>query len=428
MSFIGIIAGMHRSGTSALSRVMNLLGYDIPGELDTNTHHNASGHWEPVAFVALNMDIIAALGSDWCELRLPESSSVAAIGSETRQRIAAYADVSFGHHPQTVIKDPRVCYTLPLWIDEVHRRQHTCLILLPYRHPVEVAKSLAARDAMPLNSGLALWLCSMLSAEYYSRGEKRCAVGFSAFIADWRRAYGPVAALTGAVVPDQQDPVGQQIDAYVNREQRHHTVLALTDELRSLSLIDLALEGYALFEQPLDDTATQAAFDGLRQRVHIVLERDGLYATNRAFAAQYRHLSAIDEREQVIATLRREMAELHATSQLIADEREALKVYQTELIYRHSIIQQRQEEHIERLGHVRLSQKRRIDELTQEVQWREGQLESAVTERDWRRATHAANEAEVIWLRTIVADQEYLLRPLRPLLRLWQKYLRRTIR
>jgi hypothetical protein len=426
MSFIGIIAGMHRSGTSALSRVMNLLGYDIPGELDTNTHHNASGHWEPVAFVALNMHIIAELGSDWCELRMPESSTFAAIGSDTQQRIAAYAERSFGHHPLTVVKDPRVCYTLPLWMDEVRRRGHTCLVLLPYRHPVEVAKSLAARDAMPLNSGLALWLCSMLSAEYYSRGEKRCAVGFSAFISDWRKAYAPVAALTGATVPDQQDHIGQQIDAYVNREQRHHTVLALTEELRRLSLIDLALEGYALFEQPLDDAATQAAFDALRLRVHTVLERDGLYTTNRTFAAHYRHLRAIDERDQVITTLRREMAENNQIAQQIADEREALKVYQTDLIYRHSVIQQRQEEHIERLGHVRLTQKRRIDELTQEVEWREGQLDSAVTERDWLRDTEAAREREVVWLRSVVVSQEHLLWPIRPLLRLWQRILRRS--
>ena len=427
MSFIGIIAGMHRSGTSALSRVMNLLGYDIPGELDTNTHHNASGHWEPVAFVALNMHIIAELGSDWCELRLPESSTFAAVGSDTQQRIAAYADSSFGHHPLTVVKDPRVCYTLPLWMDEVHRRQHTCLILLPYRHPVEVAKSLAARDAMPLNSGLALWLCSMLSAEYYSRGEKRCAVGFSAFISDWRKAYAPVAALTDAEIPDRNDPLGRQIDAYVNREQRHHTILELTDELRALSLIDLALEAYALFEQPLDADSVRSSFDALRIRVQSVLERDGLYEANRAFAAHYRHVRAIAERDQVIATLRREMAENNQTAQQIADEREALKVYQTDLIYRHSVIQQRQEEHIERLGHVRLTQKRRIDELTQEVEWREGQLASAVTERDWRRATQAANDAEVLWLRTVVADQEQLLRPVRALLRLWQKYRRRRM-
>ncbi|MFM2309868.1 MAG: hypothetical protein RLY87_1990 [Chloroflexota bacterium] len=420
MSFIGIIAGMHRSGTSALSRVMNLLGYDIPGELDTNTHHNASGHWEPVAFVALNMQIIAELGSDWCELRLPESSTFDAIGPGTLQDIARYADVSFGHHPYTVVKDPRVCYTLPLWIAEVNRRQHTCLILLPYRHPVEVAKSLAARDGMPLNSGLALWLCSMLSAEFYSRGQRRCAVGFSAFIADWRQAYAPVAALTGAAIPDRDDPLGAQIDGYVNREQRHHTVLALTDELRQLSLIDLALEAYKLFEQPLDEPTTQDAFDSLRSRVQQLIERDNITDANRHFATHYRHLRELDERDQVIATLRREMDEKNTIAQGIADAFEEAK-------QNHKIIVEHQARHIERLAHHRIVHE-------QALQWHESQAEAATDarvaltqERDWLRESNALLTADQAWLRTVIADQERLLWPIRLLLRLWHRLRKRSV-
>ncbi len=421
MSTIGIIAGMHRSGTSALSRVMNLLGYDIPGELDMNTNHNATGHWEPADFVALNIQIIAELGSDWCDLRLPESTRFDAIASDTHQRIAAYADISFGHNPLTVLKDPRVCYTLPLWIDEVRRRNHTCIVLLPYRHPVEVAKSLAARDEMPLNSGLALWLCCMLSAEYYSRAERRCAVGFGTFISDWRTAYVSVAALTGANIPGTNEPLGMQIDGFVNREQRHHTILELTDELRALSLIDLALEAYALFEQPLDDAGVRAHFDALREHVQEVLEQDGLYEANRSFAVHYRHFRAIEERNQIIATLRREMAEINKIAQEIANERETLKVSHTDLMHRFQIIQQRQKEEIELLDRVRITQKIRIDDLTQEIA-------SALAECDWRRATHAAYEAEVVWLRTVVASQEHLLSPIRPLLRLWEQIMRHTVR
>ena len=426
MATVGIIAGMHRSGTSALARVMNLLGYDIPGEIDTNTHHNASGHWEPVAFVALNMHILAELGSDWCELRLPEATAIDTISDQTRTAINEYADASFGAHDTIVIKDPRVCYTLPLWLDAVRRRGDTALVLLPYRHPVEVAKSLAARDGMELNIGLALWLCSMLSAEFYSRGTPRCAVGFGAFIADWRAAYVPVAALTGSTIPDRTDPVGMQIDRYVNREQRHHTILELTPALRALSMLDLALEAYQLFDAELDTPAVRNQFDTLRQRVVAQLAADGLVTAARDFGRTYKHLRAIDEREQVIATLRREMHENNLVAQQIADERESLKVYQTDLIYRHRIIQQRQAEHIEELGHTRLRQKERISELTHEVAWREGQLQSAITERDWLRDTESAREREVVWLRAVVASQEHLLWPIRPLLRLWQRILRRS--
>ena len=419
MATVGIIAGMHRSGTSALARVMNLLGYEIPGEIDSNTHHNASGHWEPVAFVALNMQLLHELGSDWCELRLPETTSLDAIRQQSRLEIDAYAHTSFVAHETIVIKDPRVCYTLPLWIDAVKRHGDAPIVLLPYRHPVEVAKSLAARDGMDLNIGLALWLCSMLSAEVYSRGVPRCAVGFGAFIADWRAAYAPVAALTGATIPDGTDPIGMHIDRYVNREQRHHTILELTPALRALSMLELALEAYQLFDADLDTPAVRDQFDTLRQHVAAQLSADGLVAAARDFGRTYTHLRAIDEREQVIATLRREMHENNMVAQQIADERESLKVYQTDLIYRHRIIQQRQAEHIEELGHIRHRLQERLD-------WREGQLDAVVPERDWLRDTAAAREREVAWLRAVVASQEHLVRPIRPLLRLWQRLLRRT--
>jgi len=64
--------------------------------------------------------------------------------------------------------------------------------------------------------------------------------------------------------------------------------------------------------------------------------------------------------------------------------------------------------------------------LTHEVAWREGQLQSAITERDWLRDTESAREREVVWLRAVVASQEHLLWPIRPLLRLWQRILRRS--
>lgn len=421
MSFIGIIAGMHRSGTSALARVMNLLGYEIPGEIDSNTYHNASGHWESVAFVALNMQILTELGSDWCELRLPEGMAVDSISDQTRTAIAEYADTSFVAQEKIVLKDPRVCYTLPHWLEAVKRRGDTALVLLPYRHPVEVAQSLAARDGMDLNVGLALWLCSMLSAEFYSRGTPRCVVGFDAFIADWRAAYAPVAALTGATIPNRTDPIGMQIDRYVNREQRHHTILELTPALRALSMLDLALEAYELFDAELDIPAVRHHYDALRQRVAAQLSADGLVAAARDFGRTYRHLRAIDEHEQVIATLRREMHKNNMVAQQIADERESLKVYQTDLINRFQIIQQRQEEEIKSLDRVRITQKIRIDDLTQEVA-------SALAECHWRRATHEAYEAEVVWLRTVVASQEHLLSPIRPLLRLWEQIMRRIMR
>src|ERR1019366_7940994 len=57
---------MHRSGTSAVSRILNLLGADLGPEGDLLTEYdNPAGHWESKALVACNDRILAAFGRSW---------------------------------------------------------------------------------------------------------------------------------------------------------------------------------------------------------------------------------------------------------------------------------------------------------------------------------------------------------------------------
>ncbi|MFL0671120.1 MAG: hypothetical protein ACJLS3_06765 [Erythrobacter sp.] len=49
-----LILGMHRSGTSACTRVLNLLGCSLPPETYGKGPGNENGHWESIAAVTLN--------------------------------------------------------------------------------------------------------------------------------------------------------------------------------------------------------------------------------------------------------------------------------------------------------------------------------------------------------------------------------------
>ena len=53
-----------------------------------------------------------------------------------------------------VLKDPRLCLTLPLWRSAIPARLGAVLVL---RDPEDVARSLQARDDMPVMLGLAMW-------------------------------------------------------------------------------------------------------------------------------------------------------------------------------------------------------------------------------------------------------------------------------
>src|SRR5262245_9181936 len=61
--------GMHRSGTSAVSRMLNLVGVHLgPDErVQTTGPDNPTGYWEHRSFVDINDEILARFGGRWDE-------------------------------------------------------------------------------------------------------------------------------------------------------------------------------------------------------------------------------------------------------------------------------------------------------------------------------------------------------------------------
>ena len=60
-----LVLGMHRSGTSALARVLSLMGAALPKNLMGPGPGNETGHWEPAQIVQLHDHLLEELGSPW---------------------------------------------------------------------------------------------------------------------------------------------------------------------------------------------------------------------------------------------------------------------------------------------------------------------------------------------------------------------------
>src|SRR5690349_960994 len=63
------LLGMHRSGTSLASRMMNVLGVSLgpPEQLMLGNEFNPKGYWEHSQLTALNDDLLRQLGGSWHE-------------------------------------------------------------------------------------------------------------------------------------------------------------------------------------------------------------------------------------------------------------------------------------------------------------------------------------------------------------------------
>jgi hypothetical protein len=104
-----IILGMHRSGTSALTRIANLLGAKISTNLLPNQPDNEQGFWESQDLMQLHNEMLASADSGWDDLvALPDSWLRSDAIAPFRKRLLNLLEADFADSSLFVVKDPRI--------------------------------------------------------------------------------------------------------------------------------------------------------------------------------------------------------------------------------------------------------------------------------------------------------------------------------
>jgi hypothetical protein len=174
-----LVLGMHRSGTSALTRMISLLGASLPGELMPEAADNPRGYWESKPIAQFNNRLLQSAGSRW-----NDDGAIAAEWFSAAERQAdgdaalELLEQEFGNAPVVVFKDPRLCRLLPFWQPVLSRSGRELHAVLMLRDPLEVAHSLVAAHPLGLEHALHLWLLYGFAAERASRGYPRMIVEF----------------------------------------------------------------------------------------------------------------------------------------------------------------------------------------------------------------------------------------------------------
>jgi hypothetical protein len=190
------VLGMHRSGTSVVTRLLNLLGVDLGREesLMAPTPDNEGGYWEHERITNLNDDVLARLGGTWETPPpiLPETLAGAEFADlrRTARRLVAS---EFAGSRLWGWKDPRTCLVLPFWQLVVPSARYVICL----RNPADVARSMA-RAIDKVDRGLELWLRYTSDALTHTRGHERLLVFHEDVMRDWRGELGRLASLVGA--------------------------------------------------------------------------------------------------------------------------------------------------------------------------------------------------------------------------------------
>ena len=220
-----LVAGMHRSGTSALTRVLNIAGCDLPENLVKARRDNVAGFWESQSVADLNQEILASAGSSWDDWRpFPRDWYESPVAGEFRERAVTIVQSEFGGSRLFALKDPRVCRLMEFWIEIVGACGVRPLVVSPIRNPFDVASSLHVRNDIDPGIGQLIWLRHVLDAEAASRDLKRAFLRYEKLLKEAHALVGRLEDDLEIALPKASSPYAEMdIDEFLSPVLRHHS-------------------------------------------------------------------------------------------------------------------------------------------------------------------------------------------------------------
>jgi GT2 family glycosyltransferase len=218
-----LVLGMHRSGTSTVTRCLNLAGMDVGPHLLGPDGGNSKGYWEHADAVRINDALLASLGLSWWSLDpLPKAWLTSPGAMIARAEIQALVLRDFVGVPLWGIKDPRMCRLAPLWIDVVGRMGIDVAAVFVARSPVEVARSLNRAHGLSEPACVLSWLQHTAESERATRHLRRAMVSYDRALdepVDMLEGLGANLGISWAVAPVK---FGAALAGFVDKGLRTH--------------------------------------------------------------------------------------------------------------------------------------------------------------------------------------------------------------
>ena len=157
---IVLVLGMHRSGTSALTRGLQALGVELGDNLyPPRPGENPKGYFEDADISNFDDQLLASIGRDWQHFGQVDASAVEQLRSTgVFARAVDLIRAKSAGKSVLGVKDPRISKLLPFWLpvfDELGLDQS---FVLAVRNPCSVAKSLEVRNGFSRQKSYVLWL------------------------------------------------------------------------------------------------------------------------------------------------------------------------------------------------------------------------------------------------------------------------------
>ncbi|MFZ4414006.1 MAG: glycoside hydrolase family 99-like domain-containing protein, partial [Bacteroidales bacterium] len=175
-----VILGMHRSGTSAITRGLQVMGVQLGDRLmPAVKNENDKGFWEDIDIYALNNEILECINREWHSLSLITQNEIELINQKDyfnsavkllKQKTDDFA--VFG------LKNPSLTVLLPFWKKVFEFLNFDVSYILAIRNPLSVVKSLEKRNGFELEKSYFLWITHVINGLSGTNSDNRIVVDY----------------------------------------------------------------------------------------------------------------------------------------------------------------------------------------------------------------------------------------------------------
>ena len=190
-----VVTGMHRSGTSLVASILAEADIKPPPDLlPAHPVDNSGGYFESREVVRINNSFLVALGRSWSEPEpLSEHCFTGSEATRARAEIRAFLGQCKPGNGGLLLKDPRLCRLMPLWLPELKSHYEPLVVVQVLRRADAVFRSLARRAENPDTAKAAvtcesqsdlLWLHYNLELNRYARHGRHLVITYEDLLSD----------------------------------------------------------------------------------------------------------------------------------------------------------------------------------------------------------------------------------------------------
>lgn len=227
---------------------------------------NPKGYFEPSAIVHIHDHLLYDAGSHWTDWDpLPASWYDSSTCKDYVARLVEAVNQDFPGSGPFLLKDPRLCRFIDIWLTVLDQVGCEPVVLFQYRDPYEVAASLKAREGFSMEQGLLLWLRHNLDAEHRSRSLPRTFVSYDATLLDWQSELAPLVEKLRPSLPKLSATAKTRAEEFLDSSLRHHRRLK-TARLNRIAWVDQALAALERLRIDAQDNQVLEELDSLRSQ------------------------------------------------------------------------------------------------------------------------------------------------------------------